>query len=75
MFLAAGPTAIGFCEWVDRLGEAARVLEEPGAIGEGVQLLHLEAFMEGAARVGAAGRAVLVAARLPATTTRGFAQQ
>jgi len=44
MFLAAGPTATHFCEWVDRLGEAARVLQaaEPG-IGEGVQLLHLEA--------------------------------
>jgi hypothetical protein len=23
MFLAVGPTAIHFCEWVDRLGEAA----------------------------------------------------
>lgn len=45
MFLAAGPTALRFCEWVDRLGEAARVLEatETGRIGKGVQLLHLEA--------------------------------
>jgi len=41
MFLAAGSTAPRFCEWVDRLGEAARVLE--GQPGEGVQLLHLEA--------------------------------
>jgi sugar/nucleoside kinase (ribokinase family) len=45
MFFAAGPTAIRFCEWVDRLGEAARVLQtaEPGVIGEGVQLFHVEA--------------------------------
>ena len=154
MFLAAGPPALRFCEWVDRLGEAARVLEatETGPIGEGVQLLHLKAqallsepeapplrqaleaarqhgalisidlgaaewirghgssrtaynlatirpdvlfagqaaaaalddvalaaafcvaYMGGAAPVEAAGRAVLVAARLPATTTRGLSQ-
>jgi sugar/nucleoside kinase (ribokinase family) len=43
MFLAAGRTAPHFCEWVDRLGETARVLDEPGSVADGVQLLHLEA--------------------------------
>jgi hypothetical protein len=33
------------------------------------------AYIEGAAPVEAAGRAVLVAARLPAATTRGLVQQ
>ena len=42
MFLAAGPTAIRFCEWVDRLGESARVLDSTGT-GSGVDLLHLDA--------------------------------
>ena len=43
MFLAAGPSALRFCEWVDRLGESARVLDAGGPVGDGVDLLHLEA--------------------------------
>jgi sugar/nucleoside kinase (ribokinase family) len=41
MFLAAGPSAAGFCEWVRRLGEPAAALGE--TMPAGVRLLHLEA--------------------------------
>jgi hypothetical protein len=60
MFLAAGPTALRFCDWVDRLGESARVLDSinPGiGVADDVQLLHLEA------------RALLVESESPALRT------
>ncbi|HEV1991793.1 MAG TPA: hypothetical protein VGR34_02880 [Candidatus Dormibacteraeota bacterium] len=65
MFFAAGPTAYPFCEWVDRLGEASRVLgaTEPGPSGEGVQPLHLEARALLAEPDAPALRTVLEAAR------------
>lgn len=65
MFLVAGPTALRFCEWVDRLGEAARVLDSNGRIevGDDVGLLHLEASTLLAGPQGPALRAALDAAR------------
>jgi sugar/nucleoside kinase (ribokinase family) len=65
MFLAVGPTALRFCEWVDRLGEAARVLDSNGHIevGDDVGLLHLEASTLLAGPQGPALRAALDAAR------------
>src|ERR1700737_2462963 len=65
MFLAAGPTALLFCEWVDRLGEAARVLDSNGhlEVGDDVGLLHLQRIPLLAGPDGAALRAALDAAR------------
>jgi sugar/nucleoside kinase (ribokinase family) len=64
MFVAAGPTAARFCEWVERLGESALVLDETGrGLGEGVGLLHLEGHALLMAPDGALVRTSLDAAR------------
>jgi hypothetical protein len=65
MFLATGLTALRFCEWVDRLGQPARVLDSNGRleVGDDVGLLHLEASMLLAGPQSAALRAALDAAR------------
>ncbi len=41
MFVAGGAGAVGFCEWVRRLGEPAELLGD--RLPDGIRLLHLEA--------------------------------
>lgn len=61
MFVAGGPGAAGFCEWVRRLGEPAELLGD--RLPDDLRLLHLEAQPLLASSEAAELRGLLDAAR------------
>jgi sugar/nucleoside kinase (ribokinase family) len=61
VFVATGAGAVGFCDWVRRLGERAEVLVD--GLPDGASLLHLEARALLATPEGAALRGVIDEAR------------